>query len=58
MNQNFFANAKKSNADEVKGWAFDFDKESETIANQNKSQTTKHLTNFAQPYKIAMPRKE
>ena len=26
MNSNFFANAKKSNADEVKGWAFDFDK--------------------------------
>lgn len=27
LNSNFFANAKKSNVDEVKGWAFDFDKE-------------------------------
>lgn len=27
LNTNFFANAKKSNVDEVKGWAFDFDKE-------------------------------
>jgi hypothetical protein len=25
LNPSFFANAKKSNADEVKGWAFDFD---------------------------------
>ena len=27
LNPNFFANAKKSNVDEVKGWAFDFDKD-------------------------------
>lgn len=29
LNSNFFANAKKSTVDEVKGWAFDFDKEAE-----------------------------
>ena len=26
LNSNFFANAKKSQADEVKGWAFEFEK--------------------------------
>jgi hypothetical protein len=25
LNSNFFANAKKSNVDDGKGWAFDFD---------------------------------
>ena len=26
LNSNFFANAKKSQVDDNKGWAFDFDK--------------------------------
>lgn len=29
LNSNFFGNAKKSQADEVKGWAFEFDKTSQ-----------------------------
>jgi len=42
LNSNFFANAKKSNADEVKGWAFDFDKEAqETKAAANHFKTPK-----------------
>jgi hypothetical protein len=33
LNSNFFANAKKGTTDEVKGWAFDFDKETEKQQN-------------------------
>lgn len=35
LNPSFFANAKKSNADEVKGWAFDFDKETNVQQHSN-----------------------